>query len=306
VTTRSLLYTRHGVAPVPGPGPSPAAPAGLPEGEEILGRAGGENFRVASRLLPRATRRHLLAFYGFARLVDQIGDDYQGDRAAALDWVTTQLDAALADPDRPGLHPLVAGAAASVLGLGADPKALADLVTANRQDQVVTRYPTYEALAGYCRLSANPVGRLVLAAFMATTPERQEYSDRICTGLQLAEHWQDVAEDAAAGRIYLPTEDMARFGVDPSDLTSRPPASGALRALMAFEVARARRVLDEGAPLINSLRGRPRWAIAGFWAGGHAALDAVARRRFDPLYGAPSPAPWRVAVRLATALREPA
>jgi squalene synthase HpnC len=304
VTTRSPSYTRYGVAPVPGPGPFAAAPPGLPTAPEILGQAGAENFRVASRLLPRTTRRHLLAFYGFARLVDQIGDDYQGDRAAALDWLEAQVDAALAEPGRPGLHPLVAGAVASVLAVGAEAGPLTDLVTANRQDQVVTRYATFEDLTGYCRLSADPVGRLVLAAFRATTPERQKWSDRICTGLQLAEHWQDVAEDAAAGRIYLPTEDMAHFGVDPCELTSGPPASGALRALTAFEVARARRILDEGAPLVHSLRGRARWAIAGFWAGGHAALDAMASRRFDPLYGAPKPAPSRVAFRLATALRE--
>jgi squalene synthase HpnC len=261
---------------------------------------------VASRLLPYATRGHLVAFYGFARLVDQIGDDYQGDRPAALDWLEAQLDVALTEPGRPDLHPLVAGAAASVLALGADVGALTDLVTANRQDQVVTRYTTFADLTAYCRLSANPVGRLVLAAFEATTPDREEWSDRICTGLQLAEHWQDVAEDAAAGRIYLPTEDMTRFGVDPRELTSGPPASGALRALMAFEVARARRLLDEGFPLIRSLRGRSRWAIAGFWAGGHAALDAVGSRRFDPLGGAPRPTPSRVALHLVAALRDAA
>ena len=306
MTTRSPSYTRHGVAPLLGLGPFEVAPAGLPDPDEILGRAGGENFRVASRLLPPATRQHLLAFYGFARLVDQIGDDYQGDRVAALDWLEGQVEVARANPEQPGLHPLVAGAAASVLASGADGAALTDLISANRLDQVVTRYATFEDLTDYCRLSANPVGRLVLAAFAAATPERLAWSDRICTGLQLAEHCQDVAEDAAAGRIYLPTEDMDRFGVDPDELSSGPPASRALRALMAFEVARARRVLDEGAPLINSLHGRSRWAIAGFWAGGQAALDAVASRRFDPLPGAPRPARSRVTLHLVAALREAA
>jgi squalene synthase HpnC len=247
----------------------------------------------------------LLAFYGFARLVDQIGDDYDGDRLAALDWLQDQTELALADPDLPGLYPLVAEAATSVRALDADPSALADLIAANRQDQLVSTYATFEELTDYCRLSANPVGRLVLAAFGETTPERQRWSDRICTGLQLAEHWQDVAEDAAAGRIYLPGEDMDRFGVTAGELTAGPPAAAPLRGLMAFEVARARRILDEGAPLVRSLHGPPRWAVAGFWAGGHAALDAIAARRFDPLHGAPRPAPSRLALHLAAALRRP-
>jgi squalene synthase HpnC len=187
----------------------------------------------------------------------------------------------------------------------ADPSALFDLIAANRQDQVVTSYDTFDDLAGYCRLSANPVGRLVLAAFDSVRPDRLRWSDSICTGLQLAEHWQDVAEDAAAARVYLPAEDLARFDVDTDQLRAGPPANGQLRALMAFEVARARRLLDEGAPLLGSLRGRARWAVAGFWAGGHAALDAVAARRFDPLAGSPRPVPARVAIHLVAALRRP-
>jgi squalene synthase HpnC len=271
-----------------------------------MGRAGSENFKVASHLLPRTTRDHLLAFYGFARLVDQIGDDYNGDRLAALDWLDAETEMALADPGQPGLHPLVAAAAAAVCTVHADPDALTDLVAANRQDQHVKRYATFDELLDYCRLSANPVGRLVLAAFGVATSDRQRWSDRICTGLQLAEHWQDVAEDAAAGRIYLPAADMVRFDVAAEDLTAGPPASRALRALMSFQVARARRLLDQGSPLISSLRGRPRWAVAGFWAGGQAALDAVAARHFDPLLGAPRPSPSRTAAHLIAALRHPA
>src|SRR5262249_42351654 len=167
-------------------------------------------FRVASRLLPRSARAHLLAFYGFARLVDQLGDAYAGDRGAPLDWVESQTRAALEDPGCPELHPLVARAAASVRTLRADPGLLTDRIAANRQDQVVTGYATFDDLAAYCRLSANPVGRLVLAAFGMATPQREQWSDAICTGLQLAEHWQDVAEDAPAGRGDLPADRMAR------------------------------------------------------------------------------------------------
>jgi squalene synthase HpnC len=245
----------------------------------------------------------LLAFYGYARLVDELGDAYDGDRSAALDWIETEVNLALADPEQAGLHPLVARAAAAVRAVGADPRSLTDLIAANRQDQVTTSYPAFEDLVAYCRLSANPVGRLVLAAFGVDTPERQRWSDAICTALQLAEHWQDVAEDAKAGRIYLPADDMARFGVTPSELITSPPASIWLRALMAFQVARARRLLEEGAPLVVSLRGRPRWAVAGFWAGGAAALDAIAARGFDPLAGAPRPDPSRVARQMAAVLR---
>jgi squalene synthase HpnC len=244
-----------------------------------------------------------MAFYGFARLVDQLGDAYEGDRLAALEWVETETRLALADPAGPGLHPLVTRAAAAVQAVRADPAWLMDLIAANRQDQVVHAYRTFDDLTAYCQLSANPVGRLVLAAFGESTPEQQRWSDAICTGLQLAEHWQDVTEDARAGRIYLPADDMARFGVTGSDLTGAPPASTGVRSLLAFQVARARRHLADGAPLVASLRGRPRWAVAGFWAGGAAALDAIATRNFDPLRGAPRPRSTRVARHLGAVLR---
>jgi squalene synthase HpnC len=280
-------------------------PRGLPPPEVILGRAAGENFRVASRLLGRDTRTHLVAIYGYARLVDYLGDEYPGDRLAALDWMAGQTDLALAGPEQAGVHPLIAAAARTVGATGADPGALRDLIAANRQDQVVTAYPSFEELMGYCRLSANPVGRLVLAAFDADSPDRRRWSDAICSGLQLAEHWQDVAEDAAGGRVYLPADDMIRFGVSAGELTGDPPGSPGLRGLMAFQVSRARTLLQAGAPLVHSLHGGARWAVAGFWAGGQAALDAVADRRFDPLQGAPKPAPMRVAFHLAAALRGP-
>jgi len=279
-------------------------PADIPGPADILGRARTENFRVASRLLPARSRGHLMAYYGFARLVDQLGDAYDGDRLAALDWLEDETGLALGDPGRADLHPLVAGAAGAVRAVGADPATLTDLIAANRQDQVVTAYANRDELVAYCRLSANPVGRFVLAAFGMSTPEREQWSDAICTGLQLAEHWQDVAEDARAGRIYLPADDMARFGVSGQELTGAPPASRALRALLAFEVARARRYLDDGAPLVASLPGRCRWAVAGFWAGGAAALDAIAATGFDPLRGSPRPAPTRVARQLGAVLRD--
>jgi squalene synthase HpnC len=272
VTTRSLSYTEA----------APALPPGLPSPGEVLGRAGTENFAVASRVLPAGARRHLLAFYGFARFTDQLGDAYQGDRRAALDWLEAETTRALSDPEGPA-HPLVSAAAASVAELGLDGRPLLDLIEANRQDQMVGSYATFEELVGYCALSANPVGRLVLGAFGYRDPLMVAQSDSVCTGLQLVEHWQDVREDALAGRVYLPADDLARFGVEPSILVAPPPTPPRLRALMAFEVARARHWLDAGAPLAAGMRGRARFAVTGFVAGGLAALDDLAAKDFDVL-----------------------
>ena len=301
---------RHsGSAITPSPSPSGGwrerAPGGLPDTSAILGRAGEENFPVALRALPLALRTDLLAVYGYARLVDHLGDVHPGDRITALDWVDAELTIALEDERAHplvGAHPLVAAVATTVVARRIDAQPLRDLIAANRQDQVVTGYATFTDLLAYCRLSANPVGRLVLGVFGAATPERERWSDSVCTALQLAEHWQDVGEDAGAGRIYLPADDMDRFGIGPADIGS-PPARAALRGLMAFEVARARRLLDDGAPLVASLRGWPRLAVAGFVAGGYAALDAVADAGFDPLGGPPRPTRRGIAGHAAAVLR---
>ncbi len=240
--------------------------------------------------LPKACRRHLLAFYGFARLVDYVGDEYAGDRLGALNWVELETRAALNEPLEP-LEPwtgagsgrsLIVNAATSVRDLAIDSQPLFDLIEANRRDQLVASYETFEDLVGYCQLSANPVGRLVLGALRIEGSDRFASSDAMCTGLQLAEHWQDVLEDARAGRTYLPSEDLQRFGVD-ATLLAIGPATPAFRALMVFEVARARTWLDRGIPLLAQVTGRSRWAVAGFWSGGHAALDAIAKQDFDVL-----------------------
>jgi squalene synthase HpnC len=197
---------------------------------------------------------------------------------------------------------LVVDAVASVRALRLDPQPLFDLVEANRRDQEVSSYETFEDLLSYCRLSANPIGRLVLGAFGTAGEERFASSDAICTGLQLTEHWQDVAEDARNGRVYLPAEDLRRFGVDPALLANGGPDSVELRALMVFQVARARSWLDRGFPLLAQVNGRPRWAIAGFWSGGQAALDAIAGRDFDVLRPARRPSGFSWARHMATAM----
>ncbi len=280
------------------------APAGIPLEADVMARAGGENFPVALRVLSRRRRDRLLAIYGYARLVDQLGDAYAGDRLAALDWLEAQLDAALGQAPSTTVHPVVARIADLVRSWGAGERQLRDLIAANRMDQTVHRYATFEDLVGYCRLSADPVGRLVLLAFDASDERRVAWSDQICTALQLAEHWQDLAEDLRAGRCYLPADDLERFGVGDDHLAAARAggqAGTALRGLVAFEVARARRILAEGAPLVADLRGGARLAVAGFAGGGQAALDAVADCGFDPFAGTPRPSRART-LRHATAL----
>ncbi len=160
------------------------------------------------------------------------------------------------------------------------------LIDANRLDQVKQRCENLQELLDYCDLSANPVGELVLYVFGVATPERIRQSDAVCTGLQLVEHWQDVKEDYLAGRIYLPSEDLVKFGC-PEEALGANSASRELRDLLRFECERAHGLLDEGVPLVKSLRGRARLAIGGFVAGGRAALDAIAHASYDVMGGAP-------------------
>ncbi len=190
--------------------------------------------------------------------------------------------------------------AATVAECGLPSQPLRDLIQANRQDQLVSRYQAFDDLAGYCELSANPVGRIVLYVFGAYTPHRAALSDHVCTALQLAEHWQDVAEDLRAGRIYLPLEDLERFGCGPQDLAA-PAAGPAVRALMSFQVARASALLSAGSPLIATLRGAARLAVAGYVAGGRAALAAIEDAHHDVLAATPRPGKRRLLAELARA-----
>ena len=259
--------------------------AELPAAAAILARARHENFTVASRLLLGPQRRHLMALYGFARLADLIGDELAGNRLELLDWLESELDRAFSGEPR---HPLTRELARTVRGLSLPREPFRCLIEANRRDQVVHRYETFEELVDYCTLSANPIGHLVLCIFGVATRQRITSSDAICTALQLTEHCQDVAEDLARDRVYLPGDDLRRFGCSENDLRARE-ASPRVRALIAFEVDRARALLDQGRCLLQSLRGRPLLAVAGFVAGGYAALDAIERERFDVLARTPRP-----------------
>ena len=265
----------------------------------VAAKASAENFPVALRVLPRRYRAHLTALYGFARLVDDLGDEplpglppdateetITSTRLALLDALQRDVAKIYADgePELDAIRALKL----TVADCGIPRKPLDDLIQANRQDQVVTRYETYDELRQYCELSANPVGEVVLYIMSAATPERIRASDSICTALQLIEHTQDVAEDLANGRIYLPREDRERFGVTEGEL-AEPQAGDNVRQLIKFEADRAERLLDEGAPLIGTLHGAARIAIAGYLAGGRAALKAIANNDFDVLKSTPKP-----------------
>ncbi len=255
----------------------------LPSAAAISARANGENFPVASRLLPRAQREHLLALYGFARLADELGDELDGDRLAALGWLERELDLAYAGT---ATHPLLRRLQPTIVACRLPRDPFLRLIEANRQDQRVRRYESWPSLRAYCHLSADPVGELVLHVFGAATPERVQLSNEICTALQLIEHCQDVVEDLRRDRVYMPLDDLARFGLRVDDLAT-PARSPALRPLIEFEVARARGLLRDGSPLIATLRGRVRVAVAAFIGGGHAALDAIVANGYDVVGSAP-------------------
>lgn len=283
----------------------------------VLDKAARENFPVAPFFLPRAWRADLMAIYGYARLVDDIGDgdlppggddavwlglprEAAGDRTAMLDAFEADLMKVFRGTD-PG-HPLLRAVRPVVERHGLTPEPFLGLIAANRQDQHVTRYATYDDLLAYCELSANPVGRLVLGVTGTTTPERVRRSDAVCTALQIVEHLQDVSEDLARGRVYLPAEDMTRFGVSEADLAA-PTAGPQVRALIAYQAGRAGDLLDEGAPLVGSVSGRLRLLLAGFVAGGRAALAAVAGARYDVLPGPPKPTKLRLLREVGSVVR---
>jgi squalene synthase HpnC len=255
-------------------------------------RASAENFPVASRLLPRRQRRHLMALYGFARLTDDIGDESRGDRLAELDWLEGELDRAFAAAGS-ATHPVLVRLEPTIRAFALDRQPFVDLIDANRRDQRQTTYATWGELLDYCTLSANPVGRLVLAVFEVASPERVQWSDDVCTGLQVVEHLQDVGEDARRGRVYLPADELSEAGCTDLDLLASTASPG-LCSVVAALGDRARQLLAAGLPLARSLRGRPRWAVAGFVAGGLATLDAIAAAGHDVLARTVRPAPTRV------------
>lgn len=249
-----------------------------------------ENFSVLSWFLPQRLRLHFSSVYAFCRHTDDLGDEGAGspeERLAYLDAWETDLRrcfAAGAQPEH--LYLIALRETIQRFNLPAEP--FLRLIEANRMDQRVRRYATYADVLRYCEHSANPVGRLVLMLYGYRDAERQRWSDAICTALQLTNFWQDVALDHhARDRIYLPLEDMQCFGYDEPAL-ARGEATPAFRALMAFEVERARALFYEGMPLLTRLGWLPRRAVALFALGGLEVLAAIERRNYDVLSQRPT------------------
>ena len=240
-----------------------------------------ENFPVASILMPRRLVPAVETIYAFARAADDVadeGDAAPAERLASLAAYEAALDdiAAGRTPARPMFARL--GAVVTQFALPLQP--LRDLLSAFRQDVVTARYPDYAALLDYCRRSADPVGRLMLALYGVDGERQLRQSDAICTALQLINFWQDVGIDIAKGRIYLPQEDLARFGVGEADIEAGRD-SPAWRALMAFEVERARALMLSGAPLARQLRGRIGWELRLIVQGGLRILERIERAQYD-------------------------
>lgn len=266
--------------------------------ERAASQQRAENFPVALRLIPREDREQLRRVYAYARFVDDVGDESSGDRLELLDLVEKSLREL---PDGAPAIPVVAALRPVVTDRTVPLQPFLDLIEANRVDQRVRSYQSFADLLGYCELSAAPVGRIVLHIAGAATALNLAASDRVCAGLQVLEHCQDVGEDAAAGRVYLPAEDLEHAGVQPVDLRA-PHASAPLRAVVAEQVARARELLAPGSELVRRLHGWPRLAVAGYVAGGLATADALRRAAFDVLSRPVRPSRARTAWQAARLL----
>ena len=254
----------------------------------VAARARTENFPIASLWFPRAIRPHLRAIYGFARLVDMLGDEYEGNRLAILDELEREVEACYeGEPSwevMRALQPTI-----RACDLPREP--FLRLIEANRIDQRISQYATWADLKHYCVHSADPVGRLVLGVLGRDEPELVALSDDVCTGLQLVNFLQDVPRDLALGRIYLPAEDRACFGVIKLDEPSVP-----LKRLLWYEAERARGLLGSGEELGRRLGGRVGRAVAVFARGGLAALEALERADWDVFNGRPRPSRARLAL----------
>ena len=250
---------------------------------ERYARRHGENFTVVSWFLPRKLRPHFFAVYAFCRYTDDLGDEAGGDRLALLDdWERELREAVAGEPARPLLTALARTIEDREIPL--DP--FLHLIEANRIDQRSSRFETYEDVLDYCSYSATPVGRMVLAVLGYRDAERVALSDATCIGLQLANFWQDVSVDIGKGRVYLPQEDLRRFGCDDAQIIEGRFDEN-FRELMRFEVERARALFAEGSALEALVPRSVRTDIRLFRLGGEAILDAIERAGYDTLSARP-------------------
>lgn len=268
----------------------PSATPSLAEAKawcERLAKSHYENFHVATWFLPEKLRPHFYAIYAYCRVSDDLGDEV-GDTQVALamlDMWSCELDACYAGEAR---HPVFVALAETIRARSIPKEPFADLLTAFRRDQTVTRYPTMlELLNGYCRYSANPVGRLVLYACGEADETKFRLSDATCSALQLANFWQDVKEDFARGRVYLPQQDMEFFNVTDETIAAGV-ATPEFQALLRFEVEFARGRFEEGLPLIGLVDRSLAVDLDLFSRGGMEILHAIEQRGYDVLSARPS------------------
>ena len=281
------------------------APPAMTPGEAAaycarLARSHYENFNVVSFLLPRELHQDFYNVYAYCRWSDDLADE-TGDRARSLELLRLweeELENCYAG--RPAPHPVFLALAGTVRRCDIPIQPFRDLLRAFVQDQQVGRYPTYEDLLGYCRNSANPVGRLVLYLCGYRDEERQRLSDFTCTALQLANFWQDVTVDYAKDRIYLPLEDLARFGCSEQQIARRE-FNPAFAGLMRFEVDRARDLFQKGLPLTGMVDSRLASDIELFSRGGLEILTMIEAQGYNVLAGRPVLSRFRKLRLLATA-----
>jgi len=271
---------------------------------ERLAQTHYENFTVGSWLLPKAKRRHVHAIYSYCRTVDDLGDETAPPTIAALsgmsafdqedgeesyrlgllDWWQTELEACYSGIPS---HPVMVALQETIHTFEIPREPFLKLIKANRMDQRNKRHSTYNDLLYYCDHSANPVGHLFLCLFGYADPERLRISDATCTALQQANFWQDVAHDYQMGRIYLPMEDLAKFGYSESEL-AQGVENNAFRQLLAFEIERTMGLFREGASLVNTLEGQVKLDVALFTRGGMAVLEAIRRQNYNVLVDRPT------------------
>lgn len=244
-----------------------------------------ENFTVVSQLLPRDMRKYVHAFYAYCRYTDDLGDEYEGDSLQALDeWEDRVKEYFTKEKEG---HPILTAVRDTGENFGLSSKPFLDIIEANRMDQVNDSYRTYEELLHYCDYSANPVGRVFLNIFGYGDKERMNLSDKTCTGLQLANFWQDVSRDLEKGRVYIPLEDMEEFDYSRRELENRVYNQN-FASLMKFQVDRARSLLKEGRSLVDKVDDRIKVDIELFNLGGLKILEKIERIDYDVLHQRPT------------------
>jgi hydroxysqualene synthase len=258
---------------------------------ERLARSHYENFPVGSVLIRKDLRRYFYAIYAFARIADDFADEgYDGggySESERLGWLSRWGQQLKEAYDGQATHPVFVALADTAARHSLPIELFEDLISAFSQDVVVRRYETFADVVDYCRRSANPIGRLILLLFGYRDPVLHSRSDDICTGLQLANHWQDIAIDLKKDRVYLPNEDLQRFGLTVEAIRTEG-ASGNFKDLVAFETSRARDLFINGKPLCTQVSGRLSLELRVVWLGGMMILRRIEENDFDVFGNRPS------------------